>query len=431
MQKILISAGILLCLACSPNQNAVDDDDDQQGNNNENRLFVTATLPASVPGGGQVTGVILASENSHQLGEISDVQLEIDVTQKKGMILGVIFVGEDNQAVGVLRFSTSNGDMFVLPLFNVEKGEIGLGNITFVNNDDGVDFADPEFDPIGPGKTIDMSESEKGSLALSSGIMGNTMANPDANGNGIIDFLENKIYRFAFQYHIDAGRVPEYSPEDKVYPAFMYSQSALYGFYTHGGIFKGNDADWWNAVYPVEFPDTWDKAWPRGLYTAASFTRNIYGSDRQTHYPTDGIYTVTITGDGQIAFPVDSQDTLLNQALIPIPSYHVESGMLEKITWSWNFQNNLYGAGEDSSFLIKRLIIQINDAQETYVRIYNSNGPGGLYEWDGENLVGNEGEHILGRTDVPWIDCDRIDFAYFDFFGNHFVIQFKRHTPGN
>lgn len=430
-QKILVIAGILICLACSPTQDAGDNNDDQNGNDNDNRLYLTATLPASVPGGGQVTGVILATENSQELVAVSGVELDIDLSLKKGKAVGVVFVGEDNRAVGVLRFQTTNGgDLYLLPLFNIETGEISLGTITFGQTAAGVDVADPEFDPIGPGEVIDMAESEKSALALSSSVMGNLVANSDANGNGTIDFLEDKIYRFAFQYHIDAGIVPEYVAGDATYSAYIFSKSTLYGFYTHAGVYNANGLDWWNAVYPIVFPDTWNIAWPRGPYTATSFTRNSAGINRQTHYPTDGTYIVTITGDGEVSFPVDSQDTLLNQALIPIPSYHVENGMLGEITWSWRNQNNLDGEDVDSSFLIKRLIIQINDAQETYVRIYNSEG-GGLYDWEGETLTGDEGEHVLGRADVPWIDCDRIDFAYFDQFGNHYVMQFKRQTSGN
>ena len=428
LQKVFIFAGIIFCLACSPNQDDGDNNGDQNGN--DNRLYLTATLPTTAPGGGQVTGVLLVTENSRELVEVSIVQLDIDLSLKKGNAVGVIFVGADNRAVGALRFKTSNGDLFVLPLFDVETGEIKLGDITFKQTPNGVDVADPEFDPIGPGEVIDMSTSDKSALALSSGIMGNLIANSDANGNGTIDFLEDKIYRFAFQYHIEGGIIPEFSQEDKVYTAILYNPSFLYGFYTHAGFLNNSGPDWWNAVYSIEFPDTWDVAWPRGPYTAISFTRNTAGYNNQTHYPTEGLYTVTIAGDGNVVFPVDSQDTLLNQTLIPIPSYHVENGILNKITWTWKPQNNLNGADVDSSVLINRLIIQINDAQETYVRIYNSEG-GGVYDWEGETLAGNEGEHTLGRDDIPWIDCDRIDFAYFDPFGNHYVIQFKRQTPGN
>ncbi len=424
----------IFILSCSPGQTS-DDGDNQNGKPNDNRLLLTAILPATVPGGGSVTGVILITGNSHQLIQVSDVNLEIDISTKKGKALGVLFVGSDNRSIGALRFVTSKGDLYLLPLFNVEKGEIGFGKISFGKNGDGQDVAMPEIDPIGPGKVIDMSETEKGSLALASNILGNMIVNPDANDNGEIDFLENTIYRFAFQYHIDAGRVPAYSPENKMYPAVMFDQSLLNGFYTHCGIVREDEPDWWYKEYPIVFPDTWDAAWPRGLYTSTAVTQNSDGVGGQTHYPTDGTYTVAINDDGATPYDtfyfVESQEVVLKSALIPMPAYYVKNGMLEKVTWEWRFQNNMAGSDEDSTFIVNRLMIQVSDAQDTMLRIYNSDGAGALYSWSGTSLNGSEGEHILGRDDVPWVDCDRIDFAYFDHFGNHMVVQFARLNPGN
>jgi hypothetical protein len=425
------------------------------GNESIEELYLMAELPSlseSTPfnkGKAQsqpsiVKKIILVTGNSFRTVEETEKIINIDISSEIGSPLGVVFVDGNDNLLGVLNIETSEGPLNVLPLTKLIDSEIDLGKITFGVDSEGNKIATPENDPIGEGKVIDMTETEKNAAALTNSVLSSIIKHPDANNNGIIDYLEDKYYRFCFQYHFNAGRVPEYQPGDGNFDTIVFSTAILNGFYTRCGVISSQNinSNWWNSRYPLDFPDSWNSNWQRGHYTGSinddDYTQNNNGPGGGTHYPTEGFYTVTITDDGDspydVQFYISGQNKVVDSVIIAIPTYHVNGGMLQKITWSWKLRNNIQGTTIDPVAFIDDFDIAINDLSSEgnnhYIieRIYNSSG-GDKYDWEGVWLTGAEEEHILGRSDVPWIECDRIDFGYSDKFGNVVIVQFERELP--
>jgi hypothetical protein len=385
-----------------------------------------------------VKKIILVTNNSYRFVDVTSTIIDIDISSEIGSPLGVIFVDENDDLLGVLSIKAQDCNLNVLPLTNLIDSEINLGQITFGFDDKGNKIATPENDPIGEGRVIDMTEIEKNAAALTNIVLSSTIKHPDANNNGVIDFIEDRFYQFVFQYHYGAGRVPGYQSPDGEYEAVVFNTAMINGFYCHCGFIAGQNHQsnmWLNNRYPISFPDTWNNSWARGHYTGAhnndDYTQNSNGPDGGTHPPTDGIYTVTINNDGDtsydVQFYISNQEMAVDSVIIPFPTYHVSGGMFYKVTWSWKLRNNIQGPPVNPNAFINNLSIQVNDfINGDYVRIYNSYGESERYQWEGVYLTGAEGEHILGRDDVPWIECNRIDFGYNDNFGNNVLVSFER-----
>ncbi len=392
-----------------------------------------------------VKTIILATDRSFRSVEVTGTTVNIDITREIGSPLGIIFADQTDGLLGALNIETTEGDLNVLPLTVLTGSEIDLGKITFGLDSEGNRVATPEHDPIGVGKVIDMTETEKGAYAITASILSAAMKYPDADSNGIVDTLENRLYKLAFMYWYEAGQYPDYQPGDGEYNGEMPNSVKLHGFLCHCGYIAGdgqNSTVGQNNRYPIRFPDTWDPSWERGHYTGNDpvkgddGTNNNNGPDGGTHPPTDGFYTVTVTDDGDspydVRFYITNQDKAVENDIMASPTFYVKDGMFQKVTWSWKLRNNIQGPLVNPLIFIKDLTIQVNDHYpHDTVRIYNSCGNSDRYDWAGVYLTGAEGEHILGRDDVPWVECDSINFAYNDHFGNHVVTVFKRSDGGN
>lgn len=402
---------------------------------NSSPLFLKAKLPTLAKSNStMVKKIILITNDSFQVIEVKEANLKIDISQKREMALGMIFLNGSNQLIGNMSFITSHGYFNILPLTKIIGDEINLGQLFFKTDLYGEKIALSEKNLIKENDIISLSEEEKEIVFAISKTLRAFIKDLDADNNGIIDFLENKFYQLSFQYHLEAGMVPEYQKNDGAFKAINFDIVRLNGFYTR----LSRDRTYMpSRNYEVNFPDTWCNTWPHGFVETNHYTQNNNGLDEGTHYPTDGRYEVIVNDDiGEsyvVNFSVLGQCENLKFALIPTPTYYVENGMLRKIKWKWLFLDNLKGPYIEPDVFIYNLSIQISDnTSGSNGRIYNSYGESQKFKWEGTFLTGVEREHILGRNDVPWIDCDRIDFAYNEKFGlNHIVVQFKRRTPGN
>lgn len=111
--------------------------------------------------------------------------------------VGMIFVGYNNEYFGYL--SLKNG-ITALPvnIFDKSKSIIDLGELS----SSGI-IVEPSQDPLET--DFKMSLDELRSFSQISSLFSSLIKNPDVDGNGVIDFLENKNYYMEVSYSFDAG----------------------------------------------------------------------------------------------------------------------------------------------------------------------------------------------------------------------------------
>ena len=233
---------------------------------------------------------------------------------------------------------------------------------------------------------------------------------------------------FKFQYHLDVGQIPAGS-SDGQYDATVYSTSPLNGFYTRFLIYP--DYENWNNTFPITFPSGY--TWSHGHYTGSSstdaFTQNTDGPYGGTAFPVDGDYIVdaSTVGKGIFTNSVSGVQNTIDKLIIPFPTYHISGGNLQKITWTWKLRNDITGNSVDPIMFIDNFNIQVSSTTGGIVRTYNSYGYGGTHVWAGVDMTGAEGTHTIGVNNLNWAtECDRIDIAYNDKYGNHVVLMFNK-----
>lgn len=402
-------------------------------------LYQDVEVPSSVK------KIVLVTDGHYEIVNVDSTQLNLDIGSKKGRPTGFIFLDENDELLGILNFETNGGNMNILPLVSLTSNTIDLGKISFGVNTEGIKVAIPENDPIGPGKTINMTEAQKERVTYLSNIFSATLKNLDLNGNGIMDYKDDRLYIHSFQYHYLAGVVPGYNVVDGTWGSNNFTTPLFNGFYTRCAIITKDNSSGnvFFGRYLMEFPDSWDESWDRGHYTGHynndNYTQNTNGQNGDTHYPTNGTYTFSIDDDGpeyQVQFSIDHQEQVKNNAFIPFPTIYIEDGMLKKISWHWK-RNQAFSNGPIiPDWLIRDVCVEISDwinsGTETSpihskIRIYNSYGDSERYEWEGISINGKTAEHTIGVSNLPWIECDEIAIAYQEgFSSNHVVVQFKR-----
>lgn len=379
-----------------------------------------------------ITKIVLVTIDSFRIVDITGDNFSIDIANERNTPVGIIFIDNSDQMAGCLQFvATSTDTLNLLPLTKLKEGtqEIDLEKISFSEDAEG-NIAISTYDPVGENKEISFSETEKKAAAKMTKILANILKNPDVNGNGTIDFLENKYFILNIQYHLNAGEIPA-GGSDGQYDATVFSIANLNGFYTQCLIYP----DYMNEEnrFPLTFPSSY--LWTHGNYTGNNnnddYTQNNGSPEGGTAFPVDGNYIVDAgaVGCANLTFRVTGQQDAVDNLIIPFPRYYISGGNLRKITWEWKLRNDINGQSIDPRAFINDMSIQVNNS--SLQRTYNSYGGGATYEWVGVNLTGAEGEHVIGVNNLNWTtDCDgRIDFGYNDAFGNHVVVQFEKPSP--
>lgn len=398
------------------------------GSSGSPTLTLKAVLPAasissssiSTSSSTNVKKLILVTQYSFKIVEVTGPDMNVDVSYAVGLPLGVLFIDGDNKLLGTLTMTTTGGDLSILPLTKLNGSEIDLGGITFSNG-----LATPEADPIIAGGPIDMTAGEKADVARLNDIITGILKSPDIDRNGIVDFLENKYFKFLFQYCYNIGSFPAYdsSQNDAAVSVTPFSPARLDGFwiraYTLSASSTSSDTAWGgNPVWPIRFPPAYTET-----HTANSgqYTQQMtpVSPVANTRIPVPGTYEVDSpdAAGGTLYFNVGDQQPVVDNIVVPVPVFNVSGGKLQSITWTWHMINDPTGPEIDPTWFMDHYLIQITKitaATNTFTRIYDS-----------VSLSGSIKSHTLA-TPQTWSDCDSIDFSYYDKFGNMIGVNHTR-----
>ncbi len=349
-----------------------------------------------------VAKVIVFSRSGHyHTSDVKNGSFSIDATLNEPVI--VIFAGATNNYLGY--YALPNG-MASVPLVNVKNGitSIDLGNLSIAGQ-----VATSANDPLDQ-TTLD--GNSKAALVKNGQFFSSMAKNIDADGNGVIDVLENKYYRIQPLFFVGAqnfteqGRLIGNLPTQLVNSykiAFDFSENGLAG---NASTATFNGGAFTNAVSTQANTYTTGTTFFSPLASSNSFPQ--------------GTYTVSLSGKS-LNFDLPAQTSLDAGVLIPIPALSVDqSGVLTKIAIA-SFSNNLgQTIANPKSLISSNLQVQIEGrgtACGSYPqsgRMYNSN----------DLTKSSDLSASPSCTNLIMQKIDRIYIAYNDFFGSQYVVEY-------
>lgn len=384
-------------------------------------LSLKAILPAagaSAVSSTEVKELVLVTQYSFRTVEVTGTDLNVDISYAIGQPLGVLFIDASGALMGTLNLTTGSGDLDILPLTKISSSEIYLGRIKFSSR-----LASPETDPISAGGPIDMTATEKAAVAGLNNILSCILRYPDINQNGIVDFLENKYFRFGFDYGFIIGTYPSYessqdnSSVDITPDSFLASHLKEFKTYVHTLNSDSIDTAWGeNPHWPITFPATYTET--HETYTGGGTEQDDTHGHLITMVPTPGTYEVESTTEGTLYFNVEDQGPVLDSMPTPVPVFTVSGGSLESISWTWHMRNTPTGLEIDPTTFLDHFNFRINNehggSMESMADVYDS-----------PSLSSSVNSHTL-TSPAAWVDCDSFSFTYYDKFGNMVFMQFYR-----
>ena len=376
-------------------------------NNWIERLFARITKSAYALDPHQVMKVIVFSNNwSYEVAPVTDNSFSIDVAT--GQPVGIIFAGANDNFLGYL---TLDNGINSLPLTKLtDTATIDLQTLS--SNDK---IVEPGHNPIGA--EIPLTPEEQKALAQSNSLFASTVINPDVDGNGKIDILEGKFFKFQILYFINGGTISTNGGTNLI--AQVITPASISGYRLAFGL-KGSN-----------LPDTVIFSGPAGSgLSNAPEDQFIVIGDGKVYFtpyiqnpaiPPAGQYTVSYNNTVLI-FSMPDQSSAPSKIVVAKPTLTLNSdGTINKIDWVYQLGD---GSGPiDPVALIGRVLIQI-DGSGTPCGNYPQGQGSRIYNAD--NLSPSTTEHVLTCQNILWSNVTTLYLVTTDIYDNQYIVTFQR-----
>lgn len=399
---------VLLFSGCdNPTGNSTDDD------LNEGETVETAiqgSLPAearslrsSRAAGVSISSALLFYGDDFVQKDLSDGSFYLPVETEEPA--GIVFLGSDDSFQGYVSI---RDDSNVLPLHGlganpvlIDLGELSLpepsGSDVGHRFRHGKDIKSylPEFDD-------NLLNSVTGASALFSSVI----ENPDFDGNGSVDVLEDKFIDPTLVFY--TGTLGAFGADNTPTVAFdagnLRHKIVIATIFPHeltnGTLLRpGQSAPDSSAIRTGPVPDVsfwfelFDGVPPDGRY--------VFGAE----YVDGAAQTINYT----FRVPSGVSSIIEDNLLIIRPIVELEAGNLARVSWDVLYPDLTPVAKPE--LILTELEIQIDDAAG---RVYDSG-------W----IPVADGSHTIGKT-IAWSDVGGLYMTYNDCFGNHYVNQYDR-----
>jgi len=245
------------------------------------------------------------------------------VNVNRDVPVGMIFVGYNNEYLGYLSLS---GGITALPVnfLDESKSVIDLGELS----SSGV-IVEPTQDPFK--NDLKMTLNELRSFSQISSLFSSLIKNPDVDGNGVIDFLEEKNYYMEVGYTFDAG----------------YLNSSLVGQIQNLNLTRYMLA----FCPPLSYqPESITITGPTGSpFENPTLLEKQLGDAVNNRYnylyfsPTnpqllllEGIYVLNGSTSGNLTYYIPDQSSILTDVIVIVPSVTLNAdGTIKKISWTY------------------------------------------------------------------------------------------------
>lgn len=370
--------------------------------NGERVIIPTAQVSGSFKSGETVTGSISGLTAIYIEGINSDFTVKT-VTGNGSWTNEENIVGSESGAVATVKGSsyhlvvaevTGAATMSSGYLANIDLGVLSsLGNIV-----------EPSRDPLT--KEINMTDAELKSLAQVSGMFATVAKNPDADGNGVIDFLEGKNYPMEIDYIFDAG-------------SFGGGVSAsISNFRLSNNILVFAPPISFQPANPtVTGPVGSQFEVPAALTSQVgdSDTHRLYYSINPSALLTAGVYTLKGSTGGELSYYIPSQGSVMSDVVVIVPSVVLNGdGTINKITWTYKTPEGNEPV-DPTSFMS---VIHIN--MSSNVPVFDCTGKENCDPYGIPTVFANipSQEINVSNKTIPWDSVTRFTIGYVDKYMN-------------
>ena len=371
-----------------------------------NRLFAWIIPPAHALNQNDVLKVMVFQGNGgHSVSTVTDGSFSIAV--EKGSPVGLISVGANNSYLGYLTLN--NGvDSIPLTKLGSDVTAIDLQTLSSLGS-----IVTPSHNPLG--SELLLTSAEQTAIAQGDNFFASLIKNPDADGNGTIDFLDNKFFRPYITYFITGGTFGVNLTPTVTTPAPIDG----YRFGLHA-----MDTNRPGAVYFTGPAGSGLSNAPSAQPPLVNTDSTAYGSPYVTApaIPPAGQYMVSYK-TSTLTFNISDQSSAPSNIVLAVPTVTLNgNGTINKVAWVYK-PGSGGAATLDPQAVISSVMLQIEGSGTPCAsypqagRIYNA-----------ENLPATTVEHILipACQNLSWSNVTRIYMAYNDVYGNHNVVTWNK-----
>ncbi|MFH1415121.1 MAG: hypothetical protein ABIH89_03435 [Elusimicrobiota bacterium] len=343
-----------------------------------------------------VSKAIVFFGNWHNVVSVSNGSFSIEV--ETGTPVGLIFAGVNDNYLGYL---TLKNGIDSIPLTKISDG---VDTIDFQILTTSGTSVEPEHNPLGD--ELPFSAAEQIAIGQCNGMFASVVKNPDVDGNGVIDILENKFYRSFIAYGINAGNF------NGVYTPIINSTVTMQ--FHNVTICSEGTTDSGGAT--VTGPGITNVTCSESN-NSSLIMYSIYSDlgSSPSPIPTSGEYKFTLTNGGEVlTFSIPDQSQASSRIVVAVPTVSRNSnGTINNVNWVYRIPNDSSSNITPTAF-IESIMVQIN-------------GPGaGDRVYDSPMVTNDITEHTLTKQDIVWTSVYNISMAYNDVYGNHYVVDFRR-----
>ncbi|MEK6742699.1 MAG: hypothetical protein AABZ15_03770 [Nitrospirota bacterium] len=371
-----------------------------------NRLLAWIIPPAHALNQNAVIKIMAFHGNGgYSVSNVTDGSFSIAV--ETGSPIGLISVGANNSYLGYLTLQ--NGvDSIPLTKLGQNVNTIDLQTLSSSSS-----MVTPSYNPLG--SELPLTSAEQIAIAQGDNFFASLIKNPDADGNGTIDFLDGKFFRPYITYFITGGTFGASLTPTVTTPA------PIDGF--RFGL-HAKDATRPGTVY-------FTGPGGSGLSNAASAQPPLVNTD-STAYGSPYVTAPAIPPAGQylvsyktstLTFDISDQSSAPSNIILAVPTVTLNGNgtTINKVTWVYK-PGSGGGATLDPLAVISSVMLQIEgngtpcaSYQQGLTRIYNA-----------ENLPATTVEHVLACQNLLWSNVTQIFMAYNDVYGNHNVVTWNK-----
>ncbi len=371
------------------------------------KFFAKLFRPAYALDPNQVAKVIVFSmNNAITVSPVTNGAFSIEVN--KGFPVGMIFVGAEDNYLGYL---TLGNGIDTIPL---TEAPTDVRNIDLEKLLSSGPVVQPSHNPLG--NELALTSDEQAAIAHCDDLFASIIRNPDVDGNGKIDFLEESPmhYSLGVEYHIGGGSLAGDGTPIVDTPAKI-SGYAL--------VFQAVGDDRPDDVYFTGPPDSGLSNSPSMvIYPEEGYTTYIAPHIQSPAIPPEGEYKIHC-GSKKLTFTIPHPALVARNIVLVVPKVTLnENGTIYSINWRYCLGN---GSGTISN---PRRIMQEGIMMHIFGegrRCEESEYPHILYV-PSVAIPSTTTSHILTCDHVYWDEVDNISMGFSDVYGNNNFIHWYK-----
>ncbi|MFN3872528.1 MAG: hypothetical protein ACK4R9_05970 [Ignavibacterium sp.] len=326
----------------------------------------------------------------YTIANVVDGKFSIEV--EKGTPAFMIFAGPNDNYLGFLSLRDGFES---IPLVKVSDNvtTIDLQNILLSNK-----VGSPTHNPLGA--EILLSDEEQQILSMFDDFFFPIVRNPDVDGNGKIDLLENKFYRLQVLWFYGGGNFGNNLTPSFTLPLRYDGWKLAFSAQENNAPQSVNFYYPWNPTSASQSEQTrYLQQWNATIY----FSRMINES-----LPIGGTYQINFKNQ-TLNFVIPDQSQAFRNCPIIVPSITLNSdSSIQKVSWVY------YDASGTRIIDPNAFAARVNFGIETFSRNYDS-----------PNVELPTNQFVMNET-INWNTVTRVWIAYHDIFDNHYIFFYSK-----